>query len=512
MHKYFLTIDNGGTNTKVIIFDETGRQVAVSAFPTRGLEPHSGFHEIDLADLKTRLSKKIKDALAQADLTGDQISGIATVGHGKGLYVLDKHHHIFMNGILSADSRAEAAAQHFEKQVGQIFTISHQHVMASQAPVILHWLKKHQPAQYEKIGAVLSNKDFVGFLLTGEVKQELGDASGNNFINLATGKYDQRLFDFFGIPEIYPKMPQLIKATDQRGVVSDDAARLTGLKAGTPVLGGMFDIDACAVATGVLDDSKFSLIAGTWNMNIFPSDQMASMESGLMNSIFPTGKYLLEASSPTSAGNLAIVLKMLMTAEIRDAKDAGSSIYDNLEVFLENTDATFSKVLFYPFLYGSNAAPDAESSFIGIRSNTTKSEMVRAVYEGIAFAHRYHVENLINELGHRPTVVRMSGGACNSEHWVRMFADVLNLPIELVSANELGGLGGAITSAVGLNVYPTIDKAVEQMSHVVRRFEPHPQQTALYEKKYQLYREVQQALNPVWVNFRQMQDQLEDKE
>lgn len=509
MHRNFLTVDNGGTNTKVIIFDEMGHQKAVSAFPTKNLEPHSGFHEIDLNDLRQSLGVKIKEVLRRAGLTGDQIAGVATVGHGKGLYVLDQANQVFMNGILSADNRAEDDAICFEKAVGQIFDISHQHVMASQAPVILHWLKEHQPDKYRQIGTIFSNKDFVGFLLTGEVKQEIGDASGNNFVNLTTGQYDQRLFQFFGIPEMFDKMPPLMKATEQRGVISTVAAQLTGLKEGTPVFGGMFDIDACAVATGVLDASKFSLIAGTWNMNIFPSDHMASLKSGLMNSIFPTDKYLLEASSPTSAGNLAIILKMLMTAEIRDAKDAGNSIYDTLEVFLENTDATFTKLIFFPFLYGSNVAPDAEGTFIGVRSNTTKSEMIRAVYEGIAFAHRYHVESLIKELGHRPSVIRMSGGACNSLSWVQMFADILNIPVELVSADELGGLGGAITSAVGLKMYGSIEDAIGQMSHVRARFEPHHQETVRYDEKYQLYRKMQQAMDPVWAEFHLMQDKLE---
>lgn len=509
MHKNFLTIDNGGTNTKVIVFDEKGHQKAVSAFPTKNLEPHSGFHEIDLDDLRQSLGIKIKDVLKRAGLTGDQIDGVATVGHGKGLYVLDRDNQVFMNGILSADSRAEGDAIQFEKLVDQIFDISHQHVMASQAPVILHWLKEHQPDKYHRIGTIFSNKDFVGFLLTGEIKQEISDASGNNFINLTTGQYDQRLFQFFGIPEMFDKMPPLMKATDQRGTISAAAAQLTGLKEGTPVFGGMFDIDACAVATGVLDDSKFSLIAGTWNINIFPSNHMASLQSNLMNSIFPTSKYLLEASSPTSAGNLAIILKMLMTAEIRDAKDAGNSIYDTLEDFLENTNATFSKLVFFPFLYGSNVAPDAEGTFIGVRSNTTKSEMIRAVYEGIAFAHRYHVESLIKELGHQPSVIRMSGGACNSLSWVQMFTDILNIPVELVSADELGGLGGAITSAVGLGMYESIEDAAGQMSHVTARFEPHYQETVRYDEKYQVYRKMQQAMDPVWTDFHRMQDKLE---
>lgn len=509
MASYFLTIDNGGTNTKVAIFNDQGDQLAVSAFPTKNRERKAGFHETNLDELWTALGAAAHDALAKAHLTGDQISGISTVGHGKGLYVLDHDQQIFMDGILSADSRAEKLATTFESSVSDIFAISHQHVMPSQAPVILRWLKDHEPENYAKIGAVLSNKDFIRFLITGDVYQEIGDASGNNFINLDTETYDQRLFDFFGIPEMFAKMPKLVHATDQCGVVSPAAEKMTGIKAGTPVFGGMFDIDACAIATGVLDNDKFSLIAGTWNMNIFPNDTMAPEDSGLMNSIFPTGKKLIEASSPTSAGNLAIIIKMLMTAETRDAKAQGKSIYDDLEVFLQNTDATFAKLIYFPFLYGSNTDPEATGSFIGLRSNTTKSEMVRAVYEGIAFAHRYHVQSLLKVLGHQPQVVRMSGGGTNSPSWVQMFADILNLPIELVESNELGGLGGAITSAVGSGQYATLEEAAAKMSRIKARYEPRADQVKIYDQKYAAYVSLLTALDGSWSSLKAFQEGAE---
>lgn len=510
MANYFLTIDNGGTNTKVAIFNAHGDQLAVSAFPTKNRERKAGFHEINLTDLWTDLGVATRDALHQANLTGDQIDGISTVGHGKGLYVLDRNNDVFMDGILSADSRAEQDAVTFESRVSEIFPISHQHVMPSQAPVILHWIKQHEPDNYQRIGAVLSNKDFIRFLLTGEVYQEIGDASGNNFVNLDTETYDQRLFDFFGVPEMFAKMPKLVRATDQCGVVSAVAEAVTGIKAGTPVFGGMFDIDACSIATGVLDSSKFSLIAGTWNMNIFPNETMAPEDSGLMNSIFPTGKKLIEASSPTSAGNLAIIIKMLMTAEGRDAKANGKSIYDNLEVFLKNTDATFSKLIYFPFLYGSNVDPEATGAFIGLRSNTTKSEMVRAVYEGIAFAHRYHVQSLLRILGHKPEVIRMSGGGTNSPSWVQMFANILDMPIELVESNELGGLGGAITSAVGTKRYPDLQTAVKQMSRVKSRYDPEPDQVAIYDRKYTAYVSLLTALNGHWEQLKAFQEGAEN--
>ena len=159
-----------------------------------------------------------------------------------------------MNGILSTDERAQTLATQFQQQIEQIYPLSHQQIMARQAPVLLRWLKEHRRPLYDQIGFVLSNKDFIRYLLTGEIKQELGDASGNNLINLQTHTYDAALCNFFGIPEIYHKLPPLIQATDLAGQITAQAAAATGLQAGTPVYGGMFDIDACAIATGVLNE------------------------------------------------------------------------------------------------------------------------------------------------------------------------------------------------------------------------------------------------------------------
>lgn len=506
MTNYYLTIDNGGTNTKVTIFDDDGGQISVSAFPTKGIERKTGFREINLLDLKNKLIVAIKDALNKVNLSGNEIAGITTVGHGKGLYVLDKNNHVFMDGILSADNRATSYAAQFEDKVSNIYDISHQHVMPSQAPVILRWLKEHEPENYNKIGKILSNKDFIRFILTGEIKQEIGDASGNNFINLNTKQYDRRLFDFFEIPEMFDNMPSLVNATEQCGSVTGEMAAMTGLIADTPVFGGMFDIDACAIATGALDNDKLSLIAGTWNMNTFADDKLAPLESGLMNSIFPTGKNLIEASSPTSAGNLSIIINMLLTSEMRDAKASGVSIYDNLEVFLENTDAKFSKVIFFPYLYGSNSDAKATASFIGLQSTTTKSELIRAVYEGIVFAHKYHVQKLLTVLGKKPSVIRMSGGGTNSPSWVQMFADILNLPIELVEANELGGLGGAMATAVGLGEYATLEEAVAKMCHVEQRYEPRTDQMHIYYKKYAAFISLMNALDGNWELLKSFQE------
>ncbi|CAM3164111.1 L-xylulokinase [Lactobacillus bombicola] len=505
---YFLTIDNGGTNTKVVICNELGQQLGLASFPTKRVSSQPDFQEIKLSTLLVDIGRVIQEALHNAHLKATQISAVTVVGHGKGLYALDKEGKIFMNGILSTDSRAKGIATELNQQLVKIYALSHQQIMASQAPVILRWLKDNQPVKYNQIGYILSNKDFIRYLLTGNILQELGDASGNNLINLTTKQYDTRLYDFFGISEISAKLPPLINATDLAGHITSQAAKITGLVSGTPVYGGMFDIDACALATGVLDDSLFSMIAGTWNMNIFPSHQLAPLDSGLMNSIFPTGDNLIEASSPTSAGNLDMMLKILLADEIQNAKQNHKSIYDYLEQMLDTTKADYAQLFFFPFLYGSNINPNAEGAFIGLQSSTTKTEMIRAVYEGICFAHRYHLDQLLKILGHNPTAIRMSGGACNSKHWVQMFADILNLPVEITAATELGGLGGAITCAVGRGVYPDLPTAVGKMTKVTAQYQPCREETRIYNQKYQVYCSLLQALDGAWNNLSKLKKEL----
>lgn len=508
MTKLFLTIDNGGTNTKTILFNENGDQLAVTSFSTPRIEKIAGEHEIDLEQLWIKIAEAIRTTIDKVQINAEEIAAVIPVGHGKGLYLLDQQHSVFYPGILSTDSRGTELATAFETKVAEIYGISLQHVMPSQAPVLLRWLKNNKPNVYQNIGAILSAKDFVRFKLTGYLAQEYGDASGNNLVNLKTKKYAPELLDFFGIEECLDKLPPLVASTDIVGSVTAHVSKQTGLALDTPVIGGLFDIDACTLATGVTSNDAFSSIAGTWNINVFPSETPSGIETKTMNSLFADGSYLIEASSPTSAGNLEMMLQMLMNEERNNATAAGNSIYTILEDFLNETSANFTKAIFFPFLYGSNANPEAEGAFLGIRSSTTKSELIRAVYEGIVFAHRDHIERLVSILKRRPKTIRLSGGATNSNAWIQIFADILSIPVEIVNAKELGGLGGAIVGAVAINAYSSIQEAIDHMVTVVRTFEPVPSESKIYDQKYKVYQEALKACDPLWESLRKMQEGL----
>lgn len=500
---YFMSVDYGGTNTKVMIFDCFGNQIAMNSFETLKIENIPGYREVDLQQIWSKITSTIKQVIQKAEIDPLNIKAIICIGHGKGLYVLDKNNKEFMNGILSTDSRAIQLAQLFEHRVMDIWPFTHQHVVAAQSPVLLKWLKEHLPECYKKIGTILSAKDYIRFKLTGMLYQEYGDVSGNNLINFETMNYDKRILNFFEIEEMEACLPPLIGSQEIAGYIKRDVANETGLPIGIPVLGGLFDIHACAIGSGVLKEDAFSVIAGTWNINTYPSRTPATFSSGQMTSYFPNGKFLIEESSATSAGNLDAMLKILMSEELVHAKEQGKSIYELLELFLEETTAVSQKLLFFPFLYGSNTSPDAKACFLGLTRISTKSEMIRAVYEGIVFAHKQHIERLILERGEAPEVIRISGGAARSKAWMQMFADILNIPVETIQSTELGGLGGAVIAHATL-LGKTLESSVEKMVKVQTKFLPREEEHKQYSKKYAAYCSALEAMKPIWTSLSQL--------
>lgn len=491
--RYFLILDNGGTNTRALLFDTKGTQVGVSVFETPWIQGALKTREIDVKGMRDSLFSAIRQVLVQTGVDAEEIACITCVGHGKGLYLLDKDGHIFCNGILSTDERANELAKSFESRIEEIYPISRQHIMSSQAPVLLRWLKDHEPARYANIGAVLSAKDFVRYVLTGEIHQEIGDASGNNLINLATRNYDDRLLEFFGISEVSQWLPDLVESADLVAKVDASAAYETGLIEGTPVTGGLFDIDAGTLGSGALNHNHYSVIAGTWSINTYLSDAPTARMNGIMNSLFMKDKVLIEASSPTSSGNLSRILKMLSP----DGKQGGEN-YEYLEANLEQEDADFTQVLYTPFLYGSNSDPDAMASFVGLESTTSRMQLIRAVYEGIVFGHRQHIDQLLQSDSTCPESLRVCGGAANSPSWMQMFADVIGVPVETICGHEITGLGGAVLSSYATGDYETLQQAADCMIHVDRRFEPDAEQHRKYNEKYARYQTLLNALDGVW--------------
>ncbi len=490
MEKYLLGIDNGGTVCKAAVFDLKGDQIIKKSIQIPLTVNAGGKTERDMDEIIRCNLALIKQITSEFD---GKIAAVGLSGHGKGLYLLDKNDKPLGNGIGSTDSRALELELELKRNgiAEKAYEMTFQKVMACQPVCLLKWLKDNERDTYDRIGSVMSVKDLVGFALTGEKFAEKTDMSGTNLVNLTTGEYDPALTDLFGISEMYDCLLPMKGSCEIRGYITEEAAALTGLDVGTPVSGGMFDIDACALAAGAVEAGDLCMIAGTWSINEYIA-KAPVVGRVSMNSLYCVdGLYLAEESSPASAGNLEWVRGIL--------KDYS---YKELDALVESIAAEDNPVYFLPFLFASNLDPYAKACLIGLDSSHTDANVLRAVFEGIVFSGYTHLERLLDSCEKRPEKVLLAGGVVNSRVWTQMFADVCNIPLATTENTELGAKGAAMSAGIACGLYAD---AKEAASVCVRHGEtilPNPAAAKLYQEKYQTYRKIEAALAPVWKDVR----------
>jgi L-xylulokinase len=263
----------------------------------------------------------------------------------------------------------------------------------------------------------------------------------------------------------------------------------------------MFDIDACAVASGVTDEENLCIIAGTWGINEYLSRQPVTDGSIQMNSLFCLpGYYLEEESSATSAGNNEWFTDLFLDSEKQIARERGISVYRLADEMAEEIGPEGQNIVFLPYIYGSNYNPQAKACFVGLDGTVSRSMLIRAVYEGIVFCHMVHTDKLLR-CRDRPDAVRLAGGVAKSRLWSQIFADALGLPVEIVEAEELGALGAAMAATVASGTYGDLEEAAGHMVKVRYRLEPDPEKTRIYREKFERYKRVSEALDGLWKGF-----------
>lgn len=507
MNTYFLGIDNGGTLTKVVLFDSEGKEIAGASRKIPVLQPQAGFTERDMeimweATLQA-ISEVIRVAGEKAAVDPSDIKGIACTGHGKGLYLWGKDGKPAYNGIISTDSRAWAIAERWKKDgtADRVRAKTFQSLLASQPVSLLCWLKENSPEVLARTRWIFEAKDYIRFRLTQEAWAEITDYSGSSLMNIRDVRFDKDLLDEFGLGDLLDRLPPLRYSTDTCGSVTREVAAATGLAEGTPVAGGMFDIDACAVAMDVMDDEKICIIAGTWSINEYVSSTPVLDKSIMMNSLFCLpGTYLVEECSPTSAGNNEWFAELFLDTEKSLAAERNMSVHALSSEMAATVPPDGQNIVFLPYIYGSNYNTHAKACFIGLDSTHTRAQVIRSVLEGIAFCHKVHVDKL---LAHRKetTVARLAGGAANSPLWAQIFADVLGLTIELIETRELGALGCAMAAAVASGECPDLKSAASRMVKVKARYEPIPENVVIYARKFERYQKVSAALDSLWCDF-----------
>lgn len=490
-------IDSGGTGTKVGLFTSDGQQLAVVGRKVDLCAPAPGWTERDPEKLWRDTADAIRELLEISGTPASCIAAVGVTGHGNGLYLVDRQGKSVRAAMNSTDSRAADRVVDLAKS-GRAATIrgkTLQGIWPGQPEILLHWLRANEPSVLQRASAALMCKDFLRLRLTGQAAIELTDMATTNLVDVRRGVLDDELFDAFEITELRSLFPTMLGSTDIGGYVTAQAASETGLLKGTPVSVGTIDMVACAIGSGSVSPDSVSVVAGTWSINQSISDTPTERDDLFMVGRF-VGKnaYLKVEASPSSAGNFDWYISAF--------KQFGAEI--SIAEALDRTARQAAMappggggLIFLPYIFGSRDTSQAKGVLLGLDSRHTSAHIGRAIMEGIAFEHRAHLERLMSGASWPPSV-RLSGGVARSEAWRQVFADCLNLRIEVSEADEPGALGAAVCASVAIGMYSDVSSAVRTMIRVKNSTLPNPDSVTILNESYLRRSDLCKILGQFW--------------
>jgi len=501
--KYFLGMDCGGTVIKAGLYDVEGNEIASAGELIDIITPAEGWVERDAVQLKEATYRLIKNIIEKAGVDSADIAAVSLAGQGGGLLLFDENGEATYNPMLSGDTRANEIVKRLYADgiVEKVFKPKiYQSIWSGQPVVILPWFMENMPEVLERTKYAIGCKDYLRYLLTGEWLLEMSETSLWGCINIFTCEFDDELLEAAGILQYKHLFPEIKQSTDICGAITKEAAGLTGLAEGTPVMGGMLDLTACTTGTIASDIDKLSIVTGSCSVNQYVDTELSKeVELFACTRYFIPDCYLLSDNSYTAASNLEWFIDRFMQEEKAEAKAKGFSIYDTINNMVTGVDTRDCTVFFLPFLFWSNTNIDAKGTFVGLKSYHTKAHMLRAIFEGVVFSHHYHLDKIFRI---KPkeyfSAARIAGGGAKSKLWVQMFADIIGIPMELSASEELGTLGTAICAAVGTGYYKDTAEAAARFIKIKETVYPNEELKDFYQEKYSMYKRIISSLDGLW--------------
>lgn len=493
MGECVIGVDAGGTMTKAALFDLSGQELACARSHNVTVFPNLGWTERDPDAMWRAAADAIAAVLEQSGTDPGDVLAISVSGYGSGLYLLDREGNPVRPGIVSTDGRtAELLAEWAEDgRAAQIAPLTQQSVWPGMSLALLGWLQRHEPEVLEKTYKVSFCKDFLRGRLCGDLSTDFTDAGSSGILDVSTGTYSDDTLRILGMEAWRPKLPEVGRSEEIAGHVSVEAAALTGLRQGTPVVRGTVDMSASAMASQVTRPEQMSVVAGTFSIaaTLHP-DKPKTDAMPMLQFAYPVGGWLSVDASATSASNLEWVVKTMLQ---HGGRLTVGDIYNTVNEAVRSVMGQSTTAMYFPYLFGGPEG--APAGLVGMTARTTFEKMMLAVFEGIVFAHKADIDRaLTGPDAARPEVIRMTGGATNSRYWSEMFADILGLPVEVPRGSEFGALGTAICAATGAGAYPSLAAAIDGMTAIDRRHEVNVDRGATHLAKYPKYCALRDAM------------------
>ena len=453
----YLGLDIGTSGVKAILVAPSGDVVAATTTPLTLSTPRPGWAEQHPDDWWSATVQSIRGVLAQQpDL---DVASVGISGQMHSSVFLDRTGQVVRPALLWCDGRTTDECAEITRRAGGEDRlrdwVRNPALEGFTLPKVL-WLRAHEPDAFARVATVLLAKDFIRYRLTGTLACEPSDASGTLMFDPARLQWSDEILAAVDIPRTL--LPDVGGSAEVLGRVTAEAAAATGLRGGTPVVGGGADNACGAAGVGVITPGEAVASWGTSGTVLAPTAQPL-VDPGLRAHTFchvvPGTWYIMGVV--LSAGGAFSWYRDRFARELAGTPGADAMLDAEAGSVPPGADG----VTFLPYLQGERTPhrnASARGAFLGLSLAHARAHMTRAVLEGIAFALRDSL-SILQELGLSPGHLLLTGGGAKSPFIRRLQADVYGVPVSTVNREEGPAYGAALLAAVGAGEFPDLARA-----------------------------------------------------
>ncbi len=488
---YLLGIDIGTSGTKTVLFDLSGNSVASDTQEYPLYQPQNGWAEQDPEDWWKASYTSIGNVIKKSGVEASEIKGIGLSGQMHGAVLLDKEDKVLRKAIIWCDQRSARECEEITNRVGarRLIEITANPALTGFTASKILWVRNHEPEVFDQVRKVLLPKDYIRLCLTGETATEVSDASGMQLLDVPNRKWSLEVLDKLGLDK--SMLGKVYESQEITGQITPKVAALTGLKAGTPVVGGAGDQAAGAVGNGIVKSGVISSVIGTSGVVFAYTDKVSIDPEGRVHTFCHAVPDTWHVMGVTQGAGLSLqwFRNQFCQEEMSTARLIDVDAYQ-----LTDKEAALSQIganglIYLPYLMGERTPhldPDCRGVFFGLSAKHTKRDMIRAIMEGVAFSLRDCLD-IIKKMGIPVQEVRASGGGGKSPLWRQIQADLFGTPLYTVNSSEGPALGVALLAGVGAGEYKSVPEACEATVKVVTHQAYGEENHRKYQGYYKLY-------------------------
>jgi xylulokinase len=507
--KYIVAVDLGTSGPKVALLSTQG-ELADSDFEPIGLQllPDGGAEQSP-DEWWQSIRTAVKRMLARGRIPNDQVVAVGVTGQWSGTVAVDQQGHALGNAVIWYDARGGQYSRALmdgplnlqgyaiDKLARWLRVTGGVPGSAGKDPIAhILYLKDQQPDIYRRTYKFLEPIDYVGFLLTGRMAASFDSITlywltDNRDIDKI--RYDAGLVKQSGIDPA--KLPDLKPADAVLGTLLPDVAREWGLRDDVKVIMGSPDTHSAAVGAGAVRDydCHYYIGTGAWLVYHYPTKrtELALNQASIPSAI--PGHYIVVPSQECGGACLQFLRdKVLFPNDALSTGPKPENAYLLMDHVAAQTRAGSGKLIFTPWLYGERAPFDdryVRGGFFNQSLHTTRADMVRAVYEGVAYNARWVLTQVEPFIHRRVEAINMVGGGAKSEIWCQIHADVLNRTIRQMKDPIQANVRGAALLASAALGYLHYDDIPDRVP-VAKTFTPDPAHRKIYDELFKEFTQI----------------------